>query len=370
MTELTGSSKSELDTPCLLLDLDAFERNLRFAQEFARDAGKNLRPHAKTHKCSRIARRQMEAGAAGVCAAKVSEAEALVRAGLRDVLVTGPVVSRPKVERLLDCLEMAPSLLAVIDHADNARELHAALTRRGLTLDVLVDVDVGLERTGVEPGNALGLASCIEALPSLRLRGIQAYAGQTQHIAVHGERSRASLSCMERAAAVFRAFRQAGFPCDILTGTGTGTFDIDVEVPELTDMQLGSYVFMDAEYLGIGWKESGESPFGTALTLLSTVVSANRRGFVTVDAGLKTMYRDGGVPRVIQPRGSFAYDWFGDEYGRVSVPGDGPRLKPGDKVELVVSHCDPTINLFDRYHVVRNNRVVDVWEIDLRGKCQ
>jgi D-serine deaminase-like pyridoxal phosphate-dependent protein len=370
MKECIGGSKFDLDTPCLLLDIDILERNLRFAREFALSAGKTLRPHAKTHKCSAIARLQLEAGAAGICVAKISEAEALIRAGIQDVLVTGPVVSRPKVERLLDCLEENPSLMVVLDHADNARELHAALSRRGLTLDVLVDVDVGLERTGVTPEDALGLASCIGMLPTLRLRGIQAYAGHAQHIAGHGERRRISLECMERAAAVFRAFQWAGFPCDILTGTGTGAFDIDCAIPELTDMQLGSYVFMDAEYLGIGWAENGDAPFGTALRLLTTVVSVNHRGFVTVDAGLKALYRDGGVPQVVYPQGALSYDWFGDEYGKVFLPEDSVRLRPGDPVELVVSHCDPTVNLFDRYYVTRGNRVVDVWEIDLRRKCQ
>lgn len=370
MKELIGSEKYDLDTPCLLIDLDIFERNIRFAREFAAAAGKKLRPHAKTHKCSRIAQMQLEAGATGICAAKISEAEALIRAGVRGILVTGPVSSSRKVERLLDCLEMDASLMAVLDTVSGACELNAAVSRRGLILDVLVDVDVGQERTGVAPEDVFMLASRIRDLHALRLRGIQAYAGHAQHVTGHCERSRVSLQSMERAAEVFRSLGREGFSCDIFTGTGSGTFDIDSTIPELTDMQLGSYVLMDAEYLGIGWKEKDGAPFGTALTLLSTVVSANHRGFVTVDAGLKSLYRDGGAPLVVNPRSDMRYEWFGDEYGKVFLPEDGSRLQPGDTVELVVSHCDPTVNLFDRYYVTREGRVTDVWEIDLRGKCQ
>lgn len=369
MREWIGGCRDELDTPCLVVDLDRLERNLDIAREAARVSGKQLRPHAKTHKCGTIARMQIERGAIGVCAAKVSEAEALVNGGIRNVLVTGPVADRGKVSRLLDIREIDPGLLAVIDSGEGAELAGAEAKRRGLVLDVLMDIDVGQERTGVPPERAEELAARLSAMSSLRLRGIQAYAGQVQHISGSGVRREASLTAMNRAASVFRILRR-DYGCDIFTGAGTGTWNIDSEIPELTELQLGSYVFMDAEYLGIGW-EGGDAPFTPALTLLSTVVSANRKGHVTIDAGLKTLYRDGGVPLVVFPRAEgLRYSWFGDEYGRLETPEHAPRLKPGDRVELVVAHCDPTVNLFDRFHVTRGDTVVDCWEIDLRGRSQ
>ena len=157
------------------------------------------------------------------------------------------------------------------------------------------------------------------------------------------------------------------YGCDIFSGSGTGTFDIDIEIPELTEMQLGSYIFMDAEYLGIEWK-TGSAPFMPALTLLATVVSAGRDGYVTIDAGLKSLYRDGGSPRVVRRESSgWRYEWFGDEYGKIIVPEGTPPPRPGERIELVISHCDPTINLFDRMYAVRNGKVEEIWDIDLRG---
>jgi D-serine deaminase-like pyridoxal phosphate-dependent protein len=213
----------------------------------------------------------------------------------------------------------------------------------------------------------------VGGLSALRLRGIQCYAGHVQHIASFEERSRASLNWMEQAAGVVRQFRQNGLPCDIFTGAGTGTFEIDCRIPELTDMQVGSYTVMDAEYLNIG---SSKDParflkFPPALTLLTTVISVNRSTFVTVDAGLKALYHHGGIPTVLNAPGSgFQYEWFGDEQGKIVVPASLPKPSLGDVLELVVSHCDPTINLFDAFYVTRKDIVTDIWPIDLRGKSQ
>ena len=373
MKEFVGKNKHELDTPCLVIDLDIIDDNIQKMQVFARTHGKQLRPHAKTHKCSIIARKQIENGAIGVCAAKISEAEGLVAQGIAGVLVTGPVVTDWKIKRLLDCLEKAPSLMVVVDNLENVKLLHDALRNRKLSLDVLLDIDVGLQRTGVSPDNALELARRIAGFHSLRLRGIQAYAGQVQHIKGYDARRQVSLHCMQKAAGVFSQLRKAGIPCEIFTGAGTGTYDIDVRVPDLTELQVGSYVLMDAEYMGIGSAQSPErfSDFRPALSLLTAVVSVNQKGFVTVDAGLKALYKHGGTPIVLSPHASgLQYDWFGDEYGRLSfqVAQNAPRL--GDVIELVVSHCDPTINQFDCFYVTQSDKVVDTWTIDLRGKCQ
>jgi D-serine deaminase-like pyridoxal phosphate-dependent protein len=366
----SGQNKFDLDTPCLVLDQDVLDGNLQKMQAVAHRAGRNLRPHAKTHKCSALARRQIEAGANGICAAKVSEAEALVKAGLSGILVTGPVATPKKIERLVELLAAAPSLMTVVDHPDSVALLDAALRDKGLSMDVLLDVDVGLHRTGIRPAGARALADCILSRRALRLRGIQAYAGQVQHIPSYDARRSASLNCLQEAVSVFRELQTVVETCTIFSSSGTGTFDIDLIVPEVTELQVGSYACMDAEYLAIGSAENSTrfALFGPALRLLTTVISRNQKGFVTVDAGLKSLYKDGGVPTVIGSEHSgMVYDWFGDEYGRVTCPGNGRLPSIGTVLELVTSHCDPTINLFDRYYLTRGTEVVGVWPIDLRG---
>ena len=366
--------KIDLDTPCLALDLDILEGNLDRMQAGATAAGKNLRPHAKSHKCTRLARKQLEQGAIGICAAKVSEAEVLVGQGIHGILVTGPVSSGQKAARLVKLLGQSPSLMTVVDHGQSIELLNRLLREAGLTMDVLVDIDVGLKRTGVPPARALELAERVLASSHLRLKGIQAYAGQVQHIRSFAERRAASLACLRQAAEAFEQLQAKEPSCTIFSGAGTGTCEIDLEIAALTELQVGSYVLMDDDYIAI---ESAHHPdyagfFPAALTLLTTVVSASHDAHVTVDAGLKALYRDGGRPRVVIPaHRALRYDWFGDEYGRLSA-GDGnaalPRL--GKVVELMVSHCDPTVNQFDSYYVTRGSQVVDQWPIDMRGCSQ
>ena len=291
----------DLDTPCLVLDTDILERNLLKMQDVVSRAGKAIRPHAKTHKCSALARRQIEVGAVGACAAKVSEAEALVKAGLSGIHVTGPVATPAKIARLVRLLDASPSLTTVVDDRRGADLLDRALGERGLSMGVLIDLDVGMHRAGVRPADAPDLAEYVLSRPALRLKGIQAYAGHVQQVRSFDDRKAASHASLRDAAALFRDLRSAAPGCAIFSTSGTGTFDIDLEVPEITELQVGSYACMDAEYLAIG---SAEDParfaaFDPALRLLTTVVSANQRGFVTVDAGSKSLYKDGGIPQVI-----------------------------------------------------------------------
>jgi D-serine deaminase-like pyridoxal phosphate-dependent protein len=367
-------NKFDLDTPCLVLDLDILEENLGKMQAASTAAGKKLRPHAKSHKCSTLAGKQLERGAVGICAAKVSEAEVLVKNGINDVLVTGPVASEIKAARLVGILRQSPSLMTVVDHAESIELLDGLLADADLDMDVLVDIDVGLQRTGVPPARALKLAEQVLATKHLRLKGIQAYAGQVQHIQRYDDRQSASIECMSRAAEIFRQLQAKEASCTIFSGAGTGTCEIDLGIAELTELQVGSYALMDAEYLAI---ESARHPqladfFPAALTMLTTVISASHDTHVTVDAGLKALYRDGGMPQVVTTEcRSLHYDWFGDEYGRLSAKNNTaalPRL--GKVIELVVSHCDPTVNQFDYYFVTRDNKVVDQWPIDLRGRSQ
>ena len=365
--------KRDLETPCLVLDLDILEHNLQKMQDAARCAGKNLRPHVKTHKCSALARLQIEAGAIGVCVAKVSEAEALVEAGLDNILITGPVATSSKVERLVDLVAAAPTLMAVVDHPGNIALLNTVLGARRLSMNVLLDVDVGLHRTGARPSDALALANLIVSSPTLRLRGIQAYAGHVQHIRAYDKRRYTSHQCLQDAVHVYRDLQATLPACTVFSASGTGTFDIDLAVPETTELQVGSYVCMDTEYLEIESADNGSrsAPFDPALRLLTTVVSANHDNFVTVDAGLKSLYRDGGTPQVIEPANcAWAYDWFGDEYGRITRSDHSALPKLGAVLELVTSHCDPTVNLFDHYYLTRGDRMTGRWPIDLRGCSQ
>ncbi len=368
-----GVSKEKLDTPCLVIDRDILEQNIRTMQAHAGAYGKRIRPHAKTHKCSHIAKMQTEAGCAGICVAKVGEAEGLVKEGLRGVLITSPVVTDYKIAKLMKCLSLDTELMVVVDNLENAKKLNEAAKNLGAKLNVLVDLDPGMGRTGVPFQEGLSLGQSITRLPALRLRGIQCYAGHVQHIVSFEERRRSSLSWMEQAAGVVRQFRQSGLPCDIFTGAGTGTSEIDCRIPELTDMQVGSYTVMDAEYMNIGSSQdpSRFDKFSPALTLLTTVISVNRPNFVTVDAGLKALYHHGGTPAVLKAPGpGFQYDWFGDEQGKIIIPATSVKPSLGDILELVVSHCDPTINLFDAFYVTRKGMVADIWPIDLRGKSQ
>jgi D-serine deaminase-like pyridoxal phosphate-dependent protein len=371
--EFIGRSKWDLDTPCLVVDEDLLDQNIQTMQAYLASFDKQLRPHAKTHKCTRVARKQVQAGCAGICVAKISEAEVLVREGFRGVLITSPVVTGGKIDRLMDCLSLDSGLMIVVDNPANARTLNEAAKRRGLNLSVLIDLDPGMGRTGVSFREGLALGQKVHSLSSLRLRGVQCYAGHVQHIPSFEERQKASVLWLNQAAGVFRQFRENGLPCDIFTGSGTGTYDIDCQVAELTDLQAGSYTLMDSEYLNIG---SSRNPlkfekFPPALTLLTTVISTNHPDFFTVDAGLKALYHHGGTPSISHPEGfGLKYEWWGDEHGRVTLSSGRKKFEIGEVLELVVSHCDPTVNLFDIFYVTRKGVVADVWPIDMRGKCQ
>lgn len=365
--------KADLETPCLVLDMDVLELNLKKMQSTVTRAGKNLRPHAKTHKCSALARRQIEAGAIGVCAAKISEAEALAKEGLENILITGPVVTPGKIERLINLLTKVPSLMVVVDHPGNIHLLDTELRAGNMIMNVLLDVDVGLHRTGARPAEALALAEKIVSVPNLRLRGIQAYAGQVQHIRSYDKRKHTSHQCLGEAVHIFRELQSSVPTCTIFSASGTGTFDIDLAIPGISELQVGSYVCMDTEYLEIE-SEDNRSRFGSfdpALRLLTTVISANHDHFVTVDAGLKSLYKDGGKPQVIVPENSgLQYDWFGDEYGLITCSDNSKLPSIGTILELVTSHCDPTINLFNSYFLTRGENVIGTWPIDLRGCSQ
>jgi D-serine deaminase-like pyridoxal phosphate-dependent protein len=370
---IMNKDKNDLETPCLILDQDILEQNLSRMQALAESKGKNLRPHAKTHKCITLAKKQIEYGAIGVCAAKISEAELLAKAGIEGILVTGPIASNTGIKKIIDILVICPSLMITLDSQQTAETLDNELKKVNLKINVLLDIDAGLHRTGVKPSDALKLGKYILSKNNLRLCGIQAYAGQLQHITSFKERRSAAFNCMKEVIPVFNKLKSENDDFMIFSASGTGTFEIDLEIPEITEHQAGSYVFMDSEYLQIESSEASRhfELFKPALRLLTTVVSTNQTGFVTVDAGLKSLYKDGGEPQIITPEFSgLKYDWFGDEYGKVIYNKNQQAPALGTVLELITSHCDPTINLFDHIYVTKGSKVVDIWEINLRGCSQ
>jgi D-serine deaminase-like pyridoxal phosphate-dependent protein len=362
--------RDEIPTPALLLDLDRFERNLVRMAAHARAAGKAIRPHAKTHRCPEIARRQIAAGALGVACAKLGEAEVMAGAGLRGLLITTPIVPEAKIQRFLALLREAPDTMVVVDHADNVAALGRAASAAGVTVGVLIDVDVGTRRTGVQPGEpALALARAVMAAPALRLRGLQGYAGHCAHVMGWSARRTASHAALAPLMATRARLEGAGLPVEIVAGASTGTYDIDSELAGLTELQSGSYCVMDIDYRRIGGR-GGEAltDFEMALTVVATVVSVPTAERAIVDAGLKAFSTDKPFPPEAVERPGLAYEFAGDEHGRLVIVDRDRAVRLGERIEFFPPHCDPTFNLYDRIHAVRGREVEAVWEIAARGR--
>jgi 3-hydroxy-D-aspartate aldolase len=365
-------TKAELPTPALLLDLDRFERNVQKMAAHVTAVGKKLRPHAKTHKCPEIARRQIAAGAVGVCVAKVGEAEVMAAAGIRNLLVTTEVVGQEKIGRLLRVLDRNPETLAVVDNAENIRELASAMGRAGKVLNVLVDVEVGGRRTGVEPGEpALHLGRLVANERALNLRGLQGYAGHCAHVMGWAARRKASHKWMKRLMKTRDLFDKHGLPVEIVSGGSTGTFDIDPELTGLTELQSGSYCVMDIDYRRIGAKGGKiNDQFEMALTVLTTVVSRPSAELAIVDAGFKAFSTDRPFPPETVEWPGLDYSWAGDEHGRLTIVDQDRAPHLCDRIEFFPPHCDPTINLYDQIHAMRGAKVEAVWDVAGRGKGQ
>lgn len=370
--DLIGAAdgRRRLATPALVIDVDLLEANIARMAAHARGQGIALRPHAKTHKCSEIARRQIEAGALGICTAKLGEAEAMAEAGIDSILITSPVVTERGIARLSALNGRVGDLMAVCDNLEIAERLAEAARADGKLLNVLVDIDPGMGRTGLPPGDDAGrLAHAIANSPSLVLKGLQCYAGNLQHLESGNERREKSLAALAELAKFCTRLQGEGIALEIVTGGGTGTFDIDPDANILTELQVGSYVFMDRQYNEV-WEKSGAlPPFATSLFVQSTVISANRDGLATTDAGFKAFATDAGPPAVVTgaPPGA-SYFFFGDEQGGIIYSSAERKLVPGDVISCTVPHCDPTVNLYDSYHLLRGDRLEAIWSIEGRGR--
>jgi D-serine deaminase-like pyridoxal phosphate-dependent protein len=359
-----GQRLEQADTPALILELDAFEHNLRTLADMVRGRVR-VRAHAKTSKCAEVSKRQMALGAVGVCCQKVAEAEAMVEGGIPDVLVSNEVVGAGKIERLAQLARRA-RIGVCVDDAGNVRDLDAAAQRAGAKLDVYVELEVGMGRCGVAPGEpALALARAVAACANLRFAGLQAYHGRAQHVRSTAERR----ALIGKAAAAVRATRELlgknGIACPIVTGAGSGTFMFEVESGAWDEIQPGSYAFMDADYAKNEW--AAPLPrFEHALFVLTTVMSRAKPERAIVDAGLKASSVDSGMPGVWR-RPGLTYALASDEHGFIDIVPGAAAPALGEKLLLVPGHCDPTINLYDWYVCVRGGVVEALWPITARG---
>ena len=362
-----GMPLDEVDTPALVVDLDAFERNLHRLADRVAGTGVRLRPHAKTQKCAVIALKQMELGAVGVCCQKVSEAEALVYSGVKDVLVTNEIVGETKLRRLMALAGMARIATCADDPAQIVA-LDEAAGEAGISLPVYVEVNMGGNRCGVEPGEpALDLARRVMDAPHLSFAGLQAYHGSAQHLRAWDERRQAIAGAADKARMTRDLLARHGIPCGNITGAGTGTFEFEAGSGVYTELQCGSYIFMDADYGRNLDRDGGETrSFEPSLFVWATVMSRPTEDRAIVDAGLKALGMDSGPPNVWDEPAA-RYDRASDEHGRLVISAATNRLKLGDKIKLVPGHCDPTVNLYDWYVGVRGERVEAIWPIVARG---
>ncbi|MDQ0136528.1 3-hydroxy-D-aspartate aldolase [Neorhizobium galegae] len=363
-----GDTFEDIQTPALIIDLDAFERNVERMKAYAEAMGVRLRPHAKTHKSADVALYQMaNGGAVGICCQKVSEAEALVRGGVTDVLIANEVADPRKIDRLARLAKSA-HVTVCVDDPTIVSTLSEAAGRHGVTLDVLVEIDCGARRCGVLPGvPAVELAKTVATAPNLVFAGIQAYHGSAQHIYDPAERRAAIDKAVGMARGTTDLLRDAGLEPKIITGAGTGTHNLEGASGLYNEIQPGSYIFMDADYARVRATEGNGTVggFEHALLVLTSIMSKPAFGRAICDAGLKAHSIDSGLPTIFE-RPDLKFVSASDEHGKIEDPRD--TLKLNDRLRLVPGHCDPTCNLYDWYVCVRNGRVEALWPVTARGK--
>jgi 3-hydroxy-D-aspartate aldolase len=357
---------ADVDTPALLLDLDSFERNLDRLDQSLAGFKVRVRPHAKSHKCPEIALRQMAHGAVGVCCQKVSEAEAMLEGGVMNVMISNEVVGAGKIARLA-ALGKRARVSVCVDDAQNVADLDAAARAVGATLDVLIEVNVGANRCGVNPGQpVVELANRITASKNLRFAGLHAYQGAAQHARTPAERRNAVSKATQQVRMTLGMLHEYGIKPEIITGAGTGTYLHEAGSGVYNEIQPGSYIFMDADY-NRNLDEDGKPLryFEQSLFVWTTVMSHVLPERAVVDAGLKALSVDSGMPLVA---GLPAVEFLraSDEHGVLRLP-VGTEVKVGDKIRLIPGHCDPTVNLYDWIVGVRGDKVESVWPITARG---
>ena len=365
-------SRRSLNTPALVLDLEMLDRNIAEMASFAKAHNVKLRPHSKTHKSADIARRQMEAGALGVCCAKLGEAEALGEAGIQSLHITSPVVTPQAIERLIKLNGEVSDLMVVVDHPANVEALATAAAKAGKPLAVIVDIDPGIHRTGVAtPEGVVELVQQVVKHKSLKYAGVQFYCGRHQHIVDFNERKAAIEERTEYLKGILAKLEAAKLKPAIVTGSGTGTHFIDAKLGVFTELQVGSYVFMDHDYNVCDLRGLDKPTFEQALQIDARVVSANKAGMATVDAGLKAMATEKGPPVILKGAVEGSTTRFsGDEHLAVIAPEGKAAPALAEQVILTPPHCDPTVNLYESFHVVKGDTLVDIWPVTGRGRSR
>jgi 3-hydroxy-D-aspartate aldolase len=361
-----GMDAQDICTPALIVDLDAFEHNIEVMHQYIVAKGLRHRAHAKTHKSVDIALYQIEhGGACGVCCQKVSEAEAMVAGGIKDVLVSNQVVDRKKIDRLAMMASKARTLVCV-DDADNIDDLSAAAVKHGVEIECLVEIDCGAGRCGVQWGDpVVALAKKIAASDGLKFSGLQAYQGAAQHVHDFDERKGKIDIAIKQVADTVEMLKAEDLECDIIGGAGTGSYYFEGTSGVYNEMQCGSYIFMDADYQRVKDEQGGNiSEFENSLFIWTSIMSKAKPDKAICDAGLKAQSVDSGLP-VIFGRSDIEYIKCADEHGVISDP-EG-SLKLNDKLKLVPGHCDPTCNVYDWYVGVRNGKVECLWPVTARG---
>jgi D-serine deaminase-like pyridoxal phosphate-dependent protein len=361
-----GDRLESLDTPSMIADLDLVEANLKKLMDKLLPTGLNIRPHLKTTKSAVVADKMVKAGARGGCVAKVSEAEAIAATGFDDLLITCEIVGLAKVKRLVELYRKHRNIRIVVDSELGATAINEALASSGINEPImtLIDLDVGLHRTGVKPGEpAIFLAQHIANLKHLKLIGVQGYEGHLQHLHDKEDRKAQCLESMRILTSTADSLRSAGFNIDVVTTGGTGTAEFCATVPGVTELQPGSFIFMDTDY-----RNAVGSFYSNSLTILSTVISKQGPRAVTTDSGLKSLTTDSGLAECKDSR--YTYGVLGDEHGSLTWEEGTPALSIGDRVEMIPSHIDPTVNLHDFYYAYRGSVIEEIWPVDSRGKVQ
>lgn len=360
-------------TPALVVDLSKLKANLDRMQSLCDSHQHTLRPHTKTHKCAAIARMQVERGAMGICCAKLGEAEAMSRGGLENILITSPVVTEEGIRRAISLHRTTKELVLTVDSSMVARRTNQLAEAAQTKVDVIMDIDPGMHRTGIPMGSAgLDLArALIENCRFLNFRGVQFYSGDLMHVTSHSKRRERYLERTIRLQDFLHELSKSGIECEIVTGGGTGSYEFDFESDVMTELQAGSYAFMDRQYLEIESATGSLLEFDPSLFVFTTVISANHSHMSTTDAGLKSFATDDKTPLIVEgaPK-ECHYSFMGDEHGAVHWRSDDYRLEVGSMLSTVVPHCDPTINLYNEFHVAVGNKLVDIWPIEARGRSQ
>lgn len=365
-----GMDEADIQTPCLILDLDALERNIKKMGDYAKAHNMRHRSHGKMHKSVDVQKLQEElGGAVGICSQKVSEAEVFVRGGIKDVLVSNQVRDPAKIDRLAKLPKLGANITVCVDDIDNVAELSEAAVRNGTELNCYIEIDCGAGRCGVTTTEAVvEIAKAIDAAKNLKFTGIQAYQGAMQHMDSYTDRKAKTQAAIDQVQDAVTALTEIGLKPEFVSGGGTGSYYFESNSGVYNELQCGSYAFMDADYgriLDEDGKRIDAGEWENALFLLTSVMSHAKADKAIVDAGLKAQSVDSGLP-FIYGRDDVEYVKCSDEHGVVSDP--DAVLKINEKLKLVPGHCDPTCNIHDYYVGVRNGKVEAVWPVSARGR--